>query len=328
VVVSVTTNPGYEVALRNFKGRAVIVYSPLDLSFVIRRFFNIIRPKIFIVVETEIWPNLIRFMKARGVPVVVINGRISDRSFKRYMMARPLLKTTLRKIDLFCMQSGPDAERIVRIGAPQDKIRVTGNMKFDIVIVSGDRPEIKKGLLGLSEKDILLVAGSTHKGEEKVLLEAYRDLIKDFNNLKLLIAPRHINRALEIKKLINSTQGVFVLDTVGQLKYFYSIADIVFIGGSLVPHGGQNPIEPAYFSKPIIFGPNMSNFKYISEILLKNAAAVEVNDKDGLKKAVSLLINDPKKSRAMGFFAKKSLEENKGATLRNVELLKGFFTRR
>ena len=324
VVISTTTNPGYEVAVRNFKDQAVIVYSPLDLSFVISRFLKIIRPKIFIVVETEIWPNLIRVMKSRGIPVVVINGRISDRSFKRYLVARPFLKSTLRRVDLFCMQSEPDARRMGSIGAEPEKIKVTGNMKFDITIAAGDRPEITKGFLGLGEKDILIVAGSTHRGEEEILLEAYRALSKDFKNLKLLIAPRHINRAPEIKKLINNMQGVFLLDTVGRLKYFYSIADIVFIGGSLVPHGGQNPIEPAYFSKPIIFGPNMFNFKAISEILLKNTAAIEVKDERGLEKAVYLLAGDPKKARAMGFFAKKALEENKGATARNVELVRGF----
>jgi len=324
VVISTTTNPGHEVAVRNFKDQAVIVYSPLDLSFAVSRFLKIIKPKIFIVVETEIWPNLIRVMKARGIPIVVINGRISNRSFKRYIMARPFLKSTLGRINLFCMQSEPDAERIISIGAPPDRIKVTGNMKFDIVITAGDRPDITKGLLGLNEKDILMVAGSTHKGEEDILLEAYKALSKDFKNLKLLIAPRHINRIPQIKKLTKNVQGVFLLDTIGQLKYFYSIADIVFIGGSLVPHGGQNPIEPAYFSKPIIFGPYMFNFKYISEILLKNTAAMEVKDKNGLEKAVSLLADDPKKSKAMGFFAKKTLEENKGATARNVELIKGF----
>lgn len=324
IVLTTTTNTGYYVAKKNFSQSAVVLYSPFDLSFAVRKFFALIRPKVLVIVETEIWPNLMRAAKKAAAPVVIINGRISLRSFKKYSLARPFLKSTLKKIDLFCMQSEGDAERMVAIGADKEKIKVTGNMKFDIDISMSNKQPVSRQHLGLAENDILIVAGSTHKGEEEILLQVYRDLSKEFKNLKLLIAPRHVNRAPQIKKLIGSMQGVFLLDTIGHLKEFYSISDIVFIGGSLVPHGGQNPIEPAYFSRPVIFGPHMFNFSHIASVLLKEKAAMQVRDEESLKAAVISLIKDPKKARAMGVFAKKAVEENKGVSSRNLDLIKNF----
>ena len=326
IVLSVTTKTGYEIAKKNFSEKAAILYSPVDLSFVVRRFFNAIRPDILIVVETEIWPNLLAEAKKRSVPVVLINGRISYRSFKRYVMAKPLLIPTLKKIDLFCMQGAVDAARIIAIGAQKQKVEVTGNMKFDAVItvVPDQDYRIK---MGLGEKDILLVAGSTHKGEEKVLLEAYESLKREFDNLRLLIAPRHVNRAGEIKKLTKNIDGVFVLNTMGHLKNIYAAADIVFIGGSLIPHGGQNPIEPAYFARPIIFGPYMFNFQSIKEALLKEKAAIIVKGAEELKEAVKSMMRDTKKAKAMGFFAKKAIGHGRGATARNFAAIKNILLR-
>lgn len=327
IVLTTTTSAGNYVASKNFGDKAAIFYSPFDLSFAVKRFFRIIRPEALIIVETEIWPNLMRVAKRQGVPVVIINGRVSPRSFKRYKLIKPLLKSTFKKIDLFCMQSEEDADRIIAIGAEKDKVKITGNMKFDISLEYRVQSTEYRERLGLSEKDILIVAGSTHKGEEEILLDVYKNLSKKLSNIKILIAPRHINRIPEIKKLTKNVSGAFLLDTIGQLKDFYSIADIVFIGGSLVPHGGQNPIEPAYFSKPIIFGPYMFNFSQIARILINGMAAIEIKDKKGLEEAMSLLINDPKRARAMGVFAKKSIEENRGASIKNFELIKNIMSR-
>ena len=360
IVISVTTKAGYDVARRNFNHAATVIYSPLDLTFIVNRFFKLIRPKILIIMETEIWPNMLHIAKSNNVPAIIINGRISLRSFGRYKIAKPFLRPTLEKIDLFCMQSEADASRIISIGAPVERVKVTGNMKFDVLGVRveglGSRETLK-----LNKKDILIVAGSTHRGEEKILLDAYKGLRRDFGNLKLLIAPRHINRIPQLELLVRkvgfvpvrvssmgtyNSQGtgltepisfhetcphhstnmgtvplnecqllgsgtvpIFVLDVIGQLKDLYSIADIVFIGGSLAPHGGQNPIEPAYFSRPIIFGPYMFNFDEISHLLLKATAAIEVKDISGLKEAIASLINNPQKARNMGDSAKEAIEQ-------------------
>lgn len=315
VVISVTTKAGYEVARKNFSQSAAVIYSPLDLSFIVNRFFRLIRPKVLVIVETELWPNLITAAKNNKVPVILINGRISPRSFGRYRFAKFFLMPTLEKIDLFCMQSEIDKERVIAIGAPAERVKVTGNMKFDIVEhQSTIAPE--RQLEG-----IRLVAGSTHKGEEEILISVYKELTKEFKNLKLLIAPRHINRIPEIKKLTKDVPGIFLIDTVGHLKDYYAIADIVFIGGSLVPHGGQNPLEAAYFSKPVIFGPFMFNFTDISQALLKKGAAIQIEDAKGLKAAVEDLINSPARRNEMGIAAKLIIKENKGASARNAELI-------
>lgn len=340
IVISTVTRAGNEVAKRKFGENASVIFLPLDISFIVKRFFLLIRPKIFIIVETEIWPNLITVLKRCGAPVVMINGRISPRSFRRYKIIKPFLKPILEKIDLFCMQSKDDARRIASIGAPSEKVHVTGNMKFDTGVIEDKKRPANRDLLGLTENDVLIVAGSTHRGEEEVLLGVYKDLRSDFPNLQLLIAPRHIERIPEIKVLaekkgivtvriseISATYElrftpVFLLDTIGQLRDFYSIADIVFIGGSLIPHGGQNPVEPAYFLKPIVFGPSMFNFKDIARILLQQGAAAEVKDAAGFKEALAGLIREPKRRYAMGFFAKKAIEENKGASGKNVGIIK------
>ncbi len=342
IVISTTTKAGNTVA-KKIAGRDIsVMYSPLDLSFAVKKFINIIAPKIFIIVETEIWPNIIKIMKKRKIPVVIINGRISTRAFKRYNVGKLFLRPVLKNIDLFCMQNQVYASRIISIGAPNDKVKITGNMKFDAVSDGMDQIKNTRELLGLGQKDILIVAGSTHNGEEEILINAYKSLKKDFYNLQLLIAPRHIERAPKIKSLIKAkgfvplriskifNQGmeskpedkIFLLDEVGFLKSFYSAADIVFVGGSLIPHGGQNPIEPAYFSKPIIFGPFMFNFEDMSAALLNEGAAIEAKDENELKRALVSLIGDPKKCHAMGFFAKKAIEKNKGASEKNMESIK------
>jgi len=342
VVISTVTKTGNDVAKNIAGGNASVIYSPLDISFVVRKFVNAINPKVFIIVETEIWPNLIKIVNTRKVPIILINGRISPRSFKRYGTVKLFLKPILKRISLFCMQNQNYASRIISLGADSKKVEVTGNMKLDSIPQDLKPRTENRELLGLSEKDILLLAGSTHKGEESDLLDVYKDLNKDFRSLKLLIAPRHIERISQIESLIKNKgfipvrvsninthdlrlatcDHIFLLDTIGQLKDFYSIADIVFVGGSLIQHGGQNPIEPAYFSRPIIFGPFMFNFEDIAQALLKQGAALEVKNKSELGSAIKLLMKDPKKCYTMGFFARKTIDEVKGASEKNSRLIR------
>jgi 3-deoxy-D-manno-octulosonic-acid transferase len=339
IVFSTITKTGNELARKLFSKDAVIIYFPLDFSFVVRKAVSLIRPKVYVMVETEIWPNLLKTLSAQGVRTILINGRISDRSFGKYELARPFLKKTLEGIGAFCMQSETDARRIIALGAPEEKVRVTGTMKFDVDLVSAGSGEGMRALLGLGNGDELIVAGSTHNGEEDAVLSAFKRLSKDFPNLRLLIAPRHVERAssvahavqrsgfvpVKVSKLAGPPAGisrVFILDTIGRLNEAFSIASLVFIGGSLVKHGGQNPLEPAAFGKPVLFGPHMFNFRSVVDVLMANDAAVQLKEGEDLFEKMFSLLNDRNRMRDLGWNAKRALTANRGATLRNIEAIK------
>ena len=340
LLISTVTRTGNEIAQRLIGPEGLVIYSPLDIGFVVRRVANLINPRLFIIAETEIWPNLIINLAKKGVAVVLVNGRISRNSFRGYKIIRPFLKEVFRKFSLFCMQTKEDAQRIVSLGADEDKVKVTGNMKFDIQPTAHSPQPID---LGLKQNEQLFIAGSTHRGEEKIILRVYKELIKNYPNLRLLIAPRHIERTREIEGLINrfgfkaqkvsridlaqyairNTQyAILILDTVGQLKDLYAFAEFVFIGGSLIRHGGQNPIEPAVFSKPILFGPYMSNFSNVARAFLNKKAAVTVKDARQLKNNCLRLLDNPVLRKELGERAKEVVRENKGATLKNTELIR------
>lgn len=327
IVISTITKTGNELAKKLFSDKAVIIYFPLDLSFIVKRAVKFIRPKIYIMVETEIWPNLLRALSRSSVPAVIINGRISDASYGKYRLARPFLKKTFNRISFFCMQSNMDAERIMSLGAAPDRVRVTGNMKFDTESKADtSSAQAMSVSLGMKAGDLLIVAGSTHKGEEEAILSVFRALAKEFNSLKLLIAPRHVERAGEVKSLLNNADNgrILVLDRIGLLNSAYSIATLVFIGGSLVGHGGQNPIEPAVFEKPVIFGPHMFNFKDVVSLFIKKGAAIQVKDKDDLGLKISALLKDGAWRHRLGSNAKKIVSENRGATEKNLNVITRF----
>lgn len=344
IILSTITKTGNDLAKRLFAGSAIIIYFPLDLGFIVKKIVDKIRPRIYIMVETEIWPNVIRELSSRSIPSILINGRLSDRSFGKYKLVRRFLKATLERINIFCMQSPLDEERVIYLGAPKIKVRITGNMKFDADVISDTKAsEEMKYRLGLKENEMLFVAGSTHRGEENIILSAFKELLKQFQYLKLLIAPRHIERTHELEGLVRqsgfepvriskiSSLGagsgvkVFILDTIGQLKDVYAVATVVFVGGSLVKHGGQNPVEPAFFGKPVIFGPYMFNFKNIAGAFLETRAAIEVQNEKELLDASSLLFEDGHARSVYGGNAKKVVVDNKGATERNLEEIAGAF---
>ncbi len=341
IVISTVTKAGNDLAKRLFSKDAIIIYFPLDFSFTVRRAVKYIRPSIYIMVETEIWPNLLAELSADSIPSVMINGRISDRSIGKYRLARHFLKSVLSKISAFCMQDTIDAERVISLGAPPDRVKVTGNMKFDSPASANIETQVAvRRSLGLGEEDLILVAGSTHEGEEEALIVAFKELMLEFPKLKLLIAPRHIDRVSGIEKAIsrsglgsarisklNETRDaknerrILILDTIGHLNEAYSVATAVFVGGSLVGHGGQNPLEPAVLGKAMLFGPHMFNFKYITKVLLKEDAALQVADKDGLVKNLKMLLKDPAKRSSLGNNAKKTIEDNRGATNKNLKII-------
>ena len=339
LVVSTITKAGNDLAKKLFSKDAVIIYFPLDFGFTVRRAVKYIKPRIYIMIETEIWPNLLSELSLNSVPSVMINGRISDRSIGKYRWVLPFLKSTLSKIRAFCMQDTIDAERVISLGAPPDRVKVTGNMKFDVEVpVNIPAKDAIRQSLGLKEGDELFVAGSTHEGEEETVVGAFGELILEFPKLKLLIAPRHIGRVGKIEKIIkksgfeplrvsrlnesrttNNERRIMILDTIGHLNEAYSAATLVFVGGSLVKHGGQNPVEPAVLGRPILFGPHMFNFRYITKVLLKEGAALQIAGKEDLVKNLKMLLMDPLKRSEFGDNAKRAIAQNRGATKKNLE---------
>jgi 3-deoxy-D-manno-octulosonic-acid transferase len=335
-VISTVTPTGNTIARNISRDGDKVLYLPLDFSFIVNKVITRINPRLFIIVETELWPNLISCLYRKKVPVIVVNGRISDASYKGYRSIKFLLAPFLNKVTLFCVQSRRDAERFAAIGVRSTKIKVAGNMKFDVE--APPVPLEKKGQdyrlrLGLSPREKLLVAGSTHPGEEEGLLRVYTHLKPLFPGLRLLLAPRHPDRAAEIEKVIAgfgllpvrfsrppdkqpsfNAQTVVILDTIGDLISVYRAADIVFIGGSLIPRGGHNILEPAVLGKAVVFGPHMFNFRDITDLFLSNQAAISVRDIGGLEESITRLLNDPDQLIKLGRRAQELITKQRGAT--------------
>lgn len=351
IVISTVTPTGNKIAQSIAMKGDIVLYLPLDISFIVGYAVKLISPCLFIIAETEIWPNLISCLHRKKVPIVTVNARISDHSYRGYRLIRFLLSPILNKINLFCVQAEADAQRLRELGAKAGNVKITGNMKFD----NTDYADLKidyadyRQKLGLSESDKLLVAGSTHPGEDEIILEAYKEALAECTVLRLLIAPRHPERAKDIEKLAlrygfntifishleltthNSClpdrqaqlTTIFILDTIGQLMPFYAIADIVFVGGSLVKKGGQNLLEPAAFAKPIIFGPYIFNFKDIAQMLLENNAGILAAGAKELAVSIKDLCGNHPKAIELGMNAKKLIPRNQGAAKRNIELIRG-----
>lgn len=363
-VISTVTPTGNKIARGLAQPDDFITYLPLDFSFIVKNVIERINPEIFIIAETELWPNLVGYLYRKHIPVVLVNGRISDVSFKGYLAIKSLLRSIFNKVSLFCVQTSLDGERFSALGVPQNKIRVSGSMKFDVADLKKDTTDYTdkkstdctdyKQKLGLEENEKLLVAGSTHSGEEEIILRVYKELLDEFPDLRLLIAPRHPERAKELAKFVSSEgfsyafisnlerttphplrqagqdagrTTVFILDTIGQLLSFYSLADIVFVGGSLIRKGGHNILEPASLSKPILFGPHMFNFRDIAQLFLRNNAAILVRNKEELKEKIKYLLGNPRAMDELGKRAKALILENQGATLRNLETIKNLYER-
>ena len=343
-VISTVTPTGNKIAQRLVQAGDFVTYLPLDFSLIIRHTLNKIKPSLFIIAETEIWPNLITQLFRRKIPVILVNARISDCAFSGYRKIKLLLKPVLGKLSLFCAQTDRDAQRFKALGVPGGKIRVTGNMKFDVTDYTDSKKDYTdyRRKLALESKDRLLVAGSTHPGEEEMILEVYKDLLNDFPNLKLLLAPRHPERAPELADLIQkfgfaparlslysricepaNLRTVFILDTIGQLMNYYAIAEIVFVGGSLIKKGGHNILEPASQGKPILFGPYMFNFRDIVDLFLVHQAAILVYNTEELKRKIKELLSKPEEAADLGRRARDLISENRGATQRTLDIIKG-----
>jgi len=334
LVLSNVTETGHAIA-RGIREVDLPVFFPFDLSWVVRRVLSRIRPSLVVIVETEIWPNFVRLADKTGIPVLLVNGRISDRSFPRYRRARRLLRPILEHFSGFCMQTSQDAERILEMGAPPDRIEVTRNLKFDMQSTVPDpaAAEHLRKSLRLPVDVAILVAGSTHADEEEIVLDVYRQLFREGNRIVLVLVPRHPERCRGIVDILNSRGipfalrtavdssapalepgDVLLVDTVGEMLKLYSVADMVFVGGSLVPVGGHNVLEASLLKKPVIFGQYMHNFKEISQLLLGVGGGIQVSDKEGLYGAVRRLLDNGEEGCRMGENGHALLAANAGAT--------------
>ncbi len=343
IVISTVTATGNKIAQGLVNEGDFLTYLPLDFSFIVRKVFKKINPCMFIIAETEIWPNLISCLYKQRIPIITVNGRISDSSYGGYQAIKLFIRPILRKVNRFCVQSDADASRLQNLGVEKENIQVTGNVKFDINFeaVAGIDGAAYRQKLMLSQDDKLWVCGSTHPKEEELIFKAYEELLIVFPELKLLIAPRHPQRSKEIANLatgkgfmpifISSINGscptcinkaVFILDVIGELFNYYSVADIVFMGGSLVKKGGHNILEPASLKKPVIFGPHMFNFRDISELFLKNKAALVACDCGELVTKIKEILGRPLAAQEMARRAYGLIIANKGATLKNIQVIR------
>lgn len=343
ILVSAVTTGGYNMAHQIIPEADAIIYFPLDLPFVSESFVKRIMPRIFMPVETELWPNFLRAIKLRRIPVMMVNGRISDKSVKSYRYLFGILADMMGSVTRFCMQSSIDAEYIQHLGAEKRRIFVTGNTKFDQTYAEVTPEDLQqyKDELGLEEDYPVIVAGSTHPTEEETLFQSFLDIRKEFPQARLIIAPRKPGRIHEITRLAEKyglslglrsslkamsnprpKYQVVLIDTIGELGRIYAVGDAVFVGGSLINHGGHNVLEPAAHAKPIIVGPSMSNFKDSFALLSKVGACVQIHDGKEMTDMFLKIFKDDALRKKMGDASLQVIRENRGAAVRTIGYLK------
>jgi 3-deoxy-D-manno-octulosonic-acid transferase len=355
IILSTITDTGQKVGRNAVSEGISVVYLPFDIPFVLKTVLKRVTPEILLTIETELWPNIFKVFRDHGIPIVLMNGRISGNSFKGYKKISFFMKRVLSNVSLFCMQSDLDAERIGGLGVNRDRIKVLGNFKFDTRPPSAI-PAWAKRIVGP-----VVIAGSTHEGEEELMISVYREMNREFPDLNLIVAPRHPERFKEVEDLLKSKGMSFVkrstlgiqysaphplpsplkgegrdgvgtptpesllsgtiilLDTVGELSAIYGISDIAIIGKSFKGYGGQNPLEPAYWGKGIVCGPHMENFPFIQDFY-GQGAAIEVNEKS-LYPALRELLLSPEKAKKVGEKAKELYMKNTGAVDRATEVI-------
>lgn len=339
IILSTITDTGQKVAKEKVPEGVITVYLPFDIPFIIKRVIKKVNPEILILIETELWPNLLKKFKSENIPIILLNGRISEKSLRGYQKISFFMKQVLSCVDFFGMQNETYAERIKRFGINSDKISNLGNFKFDIT-PSSYKPEWIKKI-----QNPIIIAGSTHEGEEDLLSSVYINLKKDFSDLNFIVAPRHPERFKEVEELLkakgikfikrtalngkhNASQkikgNIIILDTIGELSSIYQISDIAIIGKSFYGYGGQNPFEPAFWGKPIICGPHMENFPVIQDFY-KEGAAIEVKKEDLYFKLKELLLN-PEKSKEIGLKAKELYQKNSGSVGRALEVIRRYIS--
>jgi 3-deoxy-D-manno-octulosonic-acid transferase len=347
VFLSTTTMSAQQLARRSVPDADAVFYFPFDVGVVVRRTLDLVKPRLFLMMETEIWPNLLRECRRRGVKSAVVNGRLSSRSLPRYRRVRGFFRHVLADIDRFCVQSEESARRFAEIGAEADRITVTVSLKFDSLEPAGiagqarARERVLRYFRFPAARPVL-VAGSTMKGEEAMVLRAFRRLKSALPPSILVLAPRHPERFAEVVQLAEQEGfrtsrrsdlpidaeprgDVVVLDTIGELATVYQLGTVVFVGGSLVPTGGHNVLEPAVYGRPVIFGPHMQNFAEIATAFVTNDAGVQVASEGVFEETLLALMTDPVRRARLGAAARALVEANRGAKDKTLAVLDGLF---
>lgn len=336
-VMSVNTSTAQALAAKSLPPGDALVYFPVDFPPVLARVLRMVRPRMLVLTECEFWPNLIRLCRARGIPVALINGRMSDRSFRGYGRFRTLFRAVLRRIDCLCLQGDRDRERFLALGADEATVHVTGSGKYDVALKEPGDPAKAAAILataGMGAGDLVLLGGSTWPGEEEVLLDFLAARRERFPGLKLVLVPRHAERRDEVVQAIRRRglpfvqrsrgataveAAVLLADTTGELRHLYTAATVIFVGKSLTQHGGQNLIEPAACGKPVVVGPNMENFADITRDFLAAGAVIQVPDAARLAEALDRLLADESLRRELGARAAALVARNRGSVAAMVE---------
>ncbi len=341
IVLSTTTRTGQALARQRF-GAAQVFYLPLDFGWAVRAYLRALRPALLLLAESELWPRLLHECRCRSIPVAVVNARVSDRSFRRARLVRPLWRPVLRQVTKFLAQSDTDAERLRSLGARPEAVAALGNLKYDARAPGPSR--LAEALRAVCAGHPVVIAGSTVEGEEDLVLSAFREVRKAVPGVVLLLAPRHperfkavlglatdqatdsdVMRASSLLELAGAdaplTASVIVLDTVGDLAAAYSLADVVFVGGSLVPRGGHNPLEPARFGIPVVIGPSFENFRDVVAAMSAGGGLRIVKDEAELSSTLTALLANPEMGRDLGKRGQKVFEREGGATARSIQSL-------
>ena len=354
IFVSTTTTTGRDVVLDKLSGIVEHLYFPLDHKAIVNRVLNRIQPRLFMIVDTELWPNLLHELSKRQIPTALINGRLSRRSYRGYMRIRPFMKHVIQAISLCAMQSHQDVERIQALGAKPERVLMTGNVKCDHKrpLANSQSETSLRMFIHSTGCNTLLVAASTHKGEENILLKVYKHLIKEFPSLGLLLAPRHLHRVPEVEAMTRShgfvpvrktivvgdgqngvgysedpvikvdcSKRVLILDTYGELPRVFQFATIVWVGGSWVPVGGHNIMEPAQWGKPVFFGPYMDHLSEMAEIMVASGGGVQTSSFNEMTDRMAELLRDEVQRRKMGRAALQVVIDHQGALDRTLQAI-------
>jgi 3-deoxy-D-manno-octulosonic-acid transferase len=338
-VLTTTTTTGFALANKNAPPWIEVMYTPLDFWPVMRRAFSTIRPAKIILIEAEIWPNLAAEAHAHRIPLVLVNARLSPRSEGRFRRFRFFVRPTLRLLDLICVQERDDVDRWTALGVERSRIKCTGSIKYDPTgLDNGANLEEAGRLVAVNPERPVLFGGSTHRGEEEILAKIFAGLRQKFPSLCLFLAPRHVERVREIRAQLEALSlqvrltseaanhskaepDCVLLDTTGDLRRWYSIATVVFIGKSMTAHGGQNPVEPIMARRPVVFGPHMENFVMLAGTLVSNEAAIQVHDVEALERAIENLLGATEARHRLVRNAREVLDQHRGATARAAVLI-------
>jgi len=345
IILTTTTSTGYKLAYERLPQEVDLLYFPQDFPWSVRRAYDLIQPDFIVLMESELWPNHLWTGARRKIPIFLVNARMSPRSAMRYRRWKWLSQKVLGELTLVCAQSLEDADHFSTLGVPFQRVHATGNLKYDASMPHAEVQQVDPVQLlkqiGISPTQPILVAGSTHPGEEAILFDVFQDLRRQFSHLFLVVVPRHVERTREVVELARRKQFKFVLrsditpqlaatakpydclivNTTGELKSLYKIATVIFVGKSLVGQGGQNIVEAAISGHPVVFGPNMQNFRAIARQFTVEDACVQVQNADELRRAIQELLQNPDRCQAIVDAAHRVIQSNVGATQRCVELI-------